>query len=233
VYRKGFTGEVAGFQTMFTNQLPAMTVGTRVASATSVTNQASNPGVTYASVAISGAPGQFMTSTIAIDGQSGSVTLVDGEVFTIAGVYAYDNRSKKQLSHLQQFRVIGGYTASSGAWAAVRIFPAIIESGAYQTVVNTNGSWDGLAVTHLGAASATLHPRFVANKDAIIVSTADLIVPKTGSSRRQSLTDIPVSVRLWEHSDFDTGEHSVRFDVAIEANVAANGRQKIIRINGS
>jgi len=189
--------------------------------------------VTYASVAISGAQGQYMTSTINLDGQAGSVTLVDGEVFTIAGVFAYDSRAKKQLEHLQQFRVVGNFTAAAGAWTNVRIFPAIITTGIYQTVVNTNANFDNLSVTHIGAAGTATMPRFMANKDAIIVATADLIMPATGTASRKALTKVPLSVRMWQDSVFATGEHRIRFDVALEANVAANGRRRITRLNGA
>lgn len=234
VYRQGFTGNVAGIPTLFTQQLPALTVGSRVATATSVTNYSTgSPEVDYEDVAISPAPGQFKTSTINFDGQTGAVTLKDGEVFTIAGVYAYDSRAKKQLDHLQQFRVIGDFTAASGAFSNVRIFPAIITSGPYQTVVNTNSGWDGLAITHIGAASSTLHPRFVANKDAILIHTADLIIPATGKAMRKALTKVPVSVRMWHDSVFATGEHRVRFDIALEANVAADARTRLVRVNGA
>lgn len=231
-YRQGFAGSVAGIPTLFTQQLPALTVGTRVATGITLTNGAS-PQVTYASVAISPAVGQYLTSTINLDGQTGSVTLKDGEVFTIAGVYAYDARAKKTLSYLQQFRVIGDYTASSGAFANVRIHPAIITTGPHQTVVNTNADFDNRAVTHLGAAGATLQPRFISNKDAIVVNTADLIMPATGTASRKSLTKVPVSVRMWQDSVFATGEHRIRFDVALEANVRAGGRRQMVRINGS
>lgn len=235
VYRNGFTGNIAGIPTMFTQQLQPLTVGTRVATATTLTNQPSSPAVTYASVMISGAPGQYLTSTINLDGQSGSVTLVDGEVFTIAGIFAWDARAKKRLPHLQQFRVIGNHTAASGAFTGVRIFPAIIESGVYQTISNANAgnTYDNLAVTHWGAASTATTPRFLANKGAIVVHTADLITPATGMSQRKSLTKIPVSVRMWQDSVFATGQHRVRFDVALEANVAADGRRRIIRLNGA
>ena len=239
-YREGFTGKVAGIPTMFTQQLPAITVGSRVAAATSLTN--GTAAVAYADVAISAAPGQYMTQLINIDGQSGAVTLREGETFTIAGVYAYDNRAKKRLSHLQQFRVVGGtgsdgvnagvYTATAGAFTNVRIFPAIIASGPNKTVDYT-GSLDNLAITHLGAANAVLHPRALLQKSAIQVNTADLIMPATGTASRKSLTKVPVSVRMWQDSVFATGEHRVRFDVCLTANVAANGRQKIVRINGS
>lgn len=232
MYRQGFKGQVAGIPTLFTQQLPAMTVGSRVASATTLTNQPASPAVTYASVCVSGAPGQYLTSTINLDGQSGSVTLVDGEVFTISGVYAYDNRAKKQQSYLQMFRVIGSFTAASGAFSNVRIFPAIITSGPFQTVVNTNADFDNRAVTHLGAASATLHPRFLANKASIVVNTADLIMPATGEGARKSLTKVPMSVRMWKNSDFNTGAHSIRFDVALKADVMAKGRSRVVRING-
>lgn len=235
IYRNGFSGSIAGMSTLFTQQLPTLTVGTRVASGTSLTNYSSGTfDNTYESVAISPAPGQFKTGLLNFDGQSGAVTVKDGEVFTIAGVYAYDNRAKKQLGHLQQFRVIGNYTATSGAFTNVRYFPAIILTGPYQTVVNTNGATvDGLAVTHLGAASAALQPRFVANKDAILVHTADLIMPATGKAMRKALTKVPVSVRMWQDSVFATGEHRIRFDVALEANVSADARTRLVRINGT
>lgn len=235
VYRNGFSGNVAGIPTMFTQQLQPLVVGTRVASATTLTNQPTSPAVTYASVCVSGAPGQYLTSTINLDGQSGSVTLKDGEVFTIAGVYAYDNRAKKQLEHLQQFRVIGDYTASTGAFSNVRIFPAIITSGPFQTIVNTNagGTFDNLAVTHIGAAGAATMPRFLANKSSTVVHTADLIMPATGTAQRKALTKVPLSVRMWQDSVFATGEHRIRFDVALEANVAADGRRRIVRVNGA
>ena len=230
-YRSGFDGEVAGIPTVFTQQLPTLTVGSRVATATSLTN--GTTATTYAAVAISGAPGQYMSQTINIDGQAGEVTLKDGEVFTIAGVYAYDNRAKKQLGHLQQFRVIGDHTAVLGAFTGVRIYPAIITSGVYQTVVNTNGSLDNLAITHLGAANATLAPRVIANRNAVVVNTADLIMPATGTAQRKSLSQIPMSVRMWQDSNFSTGEHRIRFDVALQANVRAGGRRRSVRINGA
>lgn len=232
IYRSGWEGQIAGMPTLFTQQLPALTVGTRVATATTLTDYGSGtPAVTYESVAISPAPGQYMTSTINLKGQSGTKTLVDGETFTVAGVYSYDNRAKKMLGHLQQFRVIGGFSSASGAFTAVRIFPAWIVTGPFQTVVNTNAGVDGLAVTHLGAASATLHPRFLADKSAIVVNTADLIMPATGIGSRKSLTKVPLSVRMWQNSDFATGAHSVRFDIAVEANVV--DRRRLVRINGS
>lgn len=228
VYRSGWSGNVAGIPTMFTQQLPALTVGTRLETSALTAGTADSAG-DYEDYAISGAPGQFMTQILNMDIGSGTETVVDGETFTIAGVFAYDNRAKKTLNHLQEFRIVGNFTATGGA-VAPRVFPAIITSGPYRTV--SAAPANTAAVTFKGAPSAVLQPRFIANKQAIVVSTADLIIPATGKAMRKSLTKLPLSVRMWQDSVFATGEHRVRFDVAIEANVAANGRRRLVRING-
>ena len=235
-YRQGFSGSVAGFDTMFTQQLPTLITGTRTNGAVNGAAQGSN----YAAVSISGAPGQYMTQTIAADGFGANATIKDGEVFTIDGVFAYDNRLKASLGRLQEFRVIGDQTASAGgAIAAMRIFPAIIVPAAGTTGNNAVNSAhatvtavpaDNAVITWKGAASTAIKPRLLMNKAAIICNTADLVMPSTGTARRQSLSKLPLSVRMWKDSVFATGEHRVRFDVAINANVV--DRRRIVRING-
>lgn len=228
VYREGWQGKIAGIPTTFTQQLPSFTVGTR-AQTSALTAGTAESATTYASVCISGAPGQFMTQLLTIDIGLGTETVLDGEVFTIAGVFAYDNRAKKALNHLQQFRVVGNATAVGGV-ASVRVYPALITSGPFQTIAQAPANT--AQVNFVGAPSATLQPRFIANKNAVVVNTADLIMPATGTASRVSLTKIPLSVRMWQDSSFATGEHRVRFDVAIKANTAAHGRRRVVRING-
>lgn len=228
VYREGWQGKIAGIPTTFTQQLPSLTTGTRDTVSALTAGTADSAGA-YTDYCISPAAGQFLTQVLNMDIGSGSETLVDGETFTIAGVYAWDNRAKKQLKHLQEFRVVGNYTASTGA-VAPRVYPAIITSGPFQTVGQAAGNT--AAVTFKGAAGETLQPRFIADKAATVVSCADLIMPATGTARRQSLTKLPISVRMWQDSTFATGEHNVRFDIALEANTAAHGRRRTVRING-
>jgi hypothetical protein len=235
VFRNGFQGSVAGIPTLFTQQTPTLTTGTHGTS--SVNGAAQN--VDYANVAISSAPGNYMSQTINLTIGSGTETITDGEVFTIAGVNAYDNRLQASLGRLQQFRVIGNYTATGGAVANVRIFPAIIVPGsgsggninvnsAHATV--TAAPANSAVVTWITPASSTLKPRAILTKDAIVVSTADLIMPATGIGSRKSLTKVPLSVRMWQNSVFNTGEHQVRFDVALAANVV--DRRRLCRMNG-
>jgi hypothetical protein len=235
VYRSGWEGSIAGIPTLFTQQLGPITAGSHGSSTVAGASQ----NVDYKDVAISPAPGQYMTQLLDIDIGSGTETINDGEVFTIDGVYAYDNRRQTPLSHLQQFRVIGDYTATGGL-VTIRIFPAIIvpvSSPANNTErVNTahatvSAAPSGSAtITWTMTASTTVVPRAILNKNAIVVNTADLIMPATGIGARKSLTKLPLSVRMWQNSVFNTGEHQVRFDVALTPNV--RDRRRIVRING-
>ena len=241
IYRAGFTGEVAGIPTMFTQQLPTLTVGTRAASGANVKMNAAAQNTNYRQVAVSGAPGQYMTQTINITvSAAGTETVVDGEVFTIAGVNAWDNRLGASLARPQQFRVIGNYTAVAGAITAMRIFPAIIVPGsgsggdinvntAHATVDSVPGA--AALITFLGTASTAYKPRAVIQKEAIVVNTANLVMPATGIGTMKQLTKVPLSVRMWQNSNFNTGQHDVRFDVVLTANV--RDRRRIVRLNGS
>lgn len=237
VYRSGWTGEIAGIPTLFTQQLPTLTTGTR--NATAAVNGA-NQNVNYKAVAISPAPGQYMTQTLIVNGLGANATIKDGEVFNIAGVFAYDNRLGASLARLQDFRVVGDFTADGTGAATIRIFPAIIVPAAGTTgdnAVNTANATVTAApaaaavITFKGAANTAVKPRLLMNKSAIIVNTADLIMPATGQASRKSLTQVPLSVRMWQDSVFATGEHRIRFDVALTANVV--DRRRLMRINGS
>lgn len=229
-FRKGFTGEVGGVPTMFTQQLSNITPGTRTNGAVNGANQNTD----YSAVAVSGSPGQYLTDTIAADGFGANGTIKDGEVFTIAGVYAWDNRLQQAQSHLQQFRVVGDHTADGlGAVASLRIFPAIIIGDsdvniAHRTVDSAPA--DNAVITWRGTASTAYKPRIMLQKGLIQVNTADLVTPNSDTSMRKQLTKVPLSVRMWQHSDFDTGAHSIRFDVALTANV--RDRRRGVRVNG-
>jgi hypothetical protein len=117
---------------------------------------------------------------------------LDGEVFTIANVFAYDNRLQASLApRLQQFRVIGDTVADGAGAATVRIFPAIIvpATGGGSTA-NVNSAHatvsavpaNSAVVTFSGAASTAARPRILLKKDMIQVNTADLILPATGTA---------------------------------------------------
>lgn len=239
-YRKGFSGELNGIRTMFTNQLPTLTVGTRVATAEATVNGA-NQNVNYADVAKAGTVnGRHMVQNLVLN-NAGVKTYKAGEVFTLPGVFAYDNRKQGPVTpaRLQQFTVVEDATAVAGA-VTLKVFPAMIVPGsgagdninintAHATV--TAAPADAAVLTFLGAANATLSPRLLIQKQAVVVNTVPLILPASDTSMRKRLSKLPLTVRMWQHSDFFTGAHGVRFDVALNANIRE--RMRTCRVNGS
>lgn len=238
--REGFNGNLDGVPTMFTQQLATLTTGTRTNGAVNGANQ----NVNYRAVAVSPAQGQYMTQTISVDGVGANATIEAGAVFTIAGVFAWDNRKAAPVSpaRLQQFTVVEAATATAGgAVAALRIFPAIIvpatggdaqiqgENSAHGTV--TAAPADNAVITFVGAASTAFTPRLLIQKQAIRVNTARLPTPNgVGLVARRQLRGVPISVRMWEWSEPRTGFHGVRFDTALTVNV--HDRLRIVRLNG-
>lgn len=228
-FRKGFEGEIGGIPTMFTQQLSMITPGTRTNGAVAGAGQ----NVSYASVCNSAVNGQYLTQTLNLSGVGNNATIADGEIFTIAGVNAWDPRKQQTTGNLQQFRVVGAVTASGTGTATVRIFPAIIigdtnNNSAHRTVDTAPANL--AVVTFRGTASTAYKPRIICQKQAAVISTADLITPASDTAKRQALTKVPMSVRMWRHSDFNTGAHSIRFDCALTFNV--RDRRRIVRVNG-
>jgi hypothetical protein len=103
-------------------------------------------------------------------------------------------------------------------------------NSAHRTV-NCRSGERGCAVTFRGTASTAYKPRVLIQKQAITINTADLITPMTDTAKRVALTKVPMSVRMWQHSDFNTGNHSIRFDCALTANI--RDRRRIVRLNGA
>lgn len=241
-YRRGFSGEVNGTRTMFTNQLPVLTVGTRAATGAGAINGA-NQNVNYADVAKAGTTnGRHLTQNLLVDGFAVGATVKQGEVFTIPGVFAYDNRKQAPVTpaRLQQFTVVADAVMDGTGAGTLIIFPAMVVPGsgagdnvnintAHATV--TAAPADGALLTFMGAANATLSPRVILQKQAVVVNTVPLILPASDTAMRRRLSKIPLTVRMWQHSDFFTGAHGVRFDVALNANIRE--RLRIARVNGS
>jgi hypothetical protein len=241
-YREGFSGKLNGTRTMFTNQLPVLTVGTRAATGAGVVAGAAQ-NKDYATVAKAGASnGLRLTQNLAVSTFAAGATVKQGEVFTIPGVFAYDNRKQSPVTpaRLQQFTVVADAVMDGAGAGTLVIFPAMVVpgSGAGDNInINTahatvTAAPANLAVlTFMGAANATLSPRLLLQKQSINVNTVPLIMPASGTAMRRRLSKVPISVRMWQHSDFYTGAHGVRFDVALNANI--RDRLRISRVNGS
>lgn len=186
-YRSGDLGELGGIATMMSQVVPAHTVGT--ATGTPAVNGASQ-NVTYDTAK------NTWTQTLATDGWTNSVTGIvkAGDVFTIAGVYMVNAKTKASTGILQQFVVTAD--ANSGAStgpASLTIAPPIITSGAHQTV-NAAPADDAL-ITVVGTGGTAYRQNMAFHKNAMALAIVPMEMPAAAyGGTRQSYKNI--SVRL-------------------------------------
>lgn len=202
-----------------TQTIPSLTTGTRTNGAVNGASQ----GVTYLSVK------STYQQTLNIDGVGASATVKQGEVFTIAGVYAVNPRTKAALPYLQQFTTLEDRTASSGAIANLQISPPIIASGAFQNV--SAAPADDAVLTWLGSASTTYRPSAAFHKTAIKLVSAKLIRPYSGEADFAHDPETGITVRYWRYSNGDADTHNHRWDVMF-GTVNAD-RRLGVRLSGS
>lgn len=128
-----------------------------------------------------------------------------GMVFTFASSYAVHPETKAQYSHLQQFVVLDGSTATT-----VLFSPAIYSSGPRQNVnvmPNTSST-----LTFIGAASTSYVQSVMYHKDAFAFVTAELPL-MGGAEKCVRQTYDGISLRVWQDPDIRNDELLTRIDI--------------------
>lgn len=137
-------------------------------------------------------------TTIAVDGGNAAETLVRGDVFTIAGV-------KTAKGVLIPFVVLGNYAATSGAIAAVNIYPALPANVAHNA-----------AITVVAPGSGTNYAISMAfHRDAFMFAARSLQTEQSENSTISvaidPVTGIPLRLETWR--DPVRSRRIWRFDV--------------------
>lgn len=153
-------------------------------------------------------------TTLSIDGLSGAtVTITEGEVFTIAGCYAVNDETKASLPYLKQFVVTATSTGSGSAITNLPISPTIYgpTSGALQNVSALPVSGDDLVF--YGTTTSTVYPQNLAfHRDAFTFVTADLTMPRAAQMASRKVMD-GISMRVWQGDDIINDQFPCRVDV--------------------
>jgi hypothetical protein len=209
-----------------TQQVPSLTTGTRTqgdGSSTGAQINAASQNVNYRSVK------DTMTQTFLADTFGNSKTIKLGEVFTIAGVYAWDWRANQVLPYLQQFTVTADATTDVFAGTvSLTISPPIIVQGSNDgTSTDTNTAFatvdtipaDDAKLTFVGTLSTAFRVKAAWQKRAIALVSARLHMPFTGVASFATDPDTGISIRYWRGSDISTGAHVHRWDMIYGASV--------------
>ena len=182
-----------------------------IAMSQSIVNHTTGTRSTSDTILVNGAISTQGASTIAIDGGTGSATIKQGDVFTIANVYSVNPQTRQSTGSLQQFVATADATASSGAWATVSISPAIYTPTNALATVDSFPA-DNAAVTFLGSASTQYPQNLVYQKDAIAFATADLLLPQ-GVDMASRQVHNGISLRIVRQYDINNDRMPCRIDV--------------------
>ena len=160
------------------------------------------------------ATGWAQTSTITMVASSG-LTLVQGDVVQIAGVYAVNpqNRSAYGSGKLRNFVVTATTAVASGGGTAVTVSPAIITGGQFQNVVVTATSSTAV-VTPFNNTGVTSPQNIIMHRNAFTLATADLEVPDgVHFAGRASDKDLGLSIRVVRQYTINNDSIPTRLDV--------------------
>lgn len=153
-------------------------------------------------------------TTLSIDGLSGAtVTITQGEVFTIANCNQVNMETKQSLGILQQFTVTASRTGAGSAITNLPISPTIYgpTSGGRQNVSALPVSGDDLVF--YGTTASTVYPQNLAfHRDAFVFATADLPMPRAAQMASRQVLD-GISMRIWQGDDIVNDAFPVRCDV--------------------
>jgi len=195
---------VGGVDLYETQNVRTHTVGTKAG--TPLINGGSQA-TTYA------ASGANNAQSLITDGwTASSAILKQGDVFTIAGVFAVNPVSKDVLPYLQQFVVNADISADGSGNATLNVSPAIITTGAYQTV--SAGPADNAAITVLGTAATNYPQNLVFHKNAFALVMVPMEMPAgVPSDLVGRETYKGISVRLVPYYDGANDLSNWRLDV--------------------
>jgi hypothetical protein len=141
-----------------------------------------------------------------------TVALKQGDVFTIAGVYAVNPVSGQSTGALRQFVVTADASAAATATSAIvtaHIDPQIINTGPYKTVDTTPAA--GAAVTIVGTQNEPYPVNLAFHKNAFALVMVPLVTPKNvwGSTA----VDSGYSIRVLKAYSIDLDDEVCRLDV--------------------
>lgn len=169
--RDGFLGTLGNVDTYETAALPTHTVGP-LGGTPAVNGAAQN--VTYASLT-NGA--NVWTQSLITNGWTAAAAnrLKAGDVFTIAGVFMVNPKTRSNTNILQQFVVIADAASDGAGNLTATISPPIIVSGPHQTVNAAPGAT--AAITVLGTAATGYRQNLVYHKNAFALACVPMIIP--------------------------------------------------------
>ena len=206
-YEKGMMGtDSAGMRWKMDQNVVSQTFGS-YATATLSTNTATFTG--------SLTSGWASSSTITISAASAAAPIKQGDVITIANVYAVNpqNRQPYGTNRLRNFVVTSDVTISSGGSASVTVSPAIITAGQFQNV-SVSATSSSAVVTPFNNTGTVSPQNIILHRNAETLACADLELPAgVVFAGRASDKELGLSIRVVRQYTINNDSVPCRLDV--------------------
>lgn len=135
---------------------------------------------------------------------TGSGTLLEGDLFTFASVYSVNPVSRESTGNLKTFTVV---STTGGATVTNIVFePPIITEGAYKNVTNAPADGDDLVLTATHQANLGFH------RNAFGLVVVPLEMPDGAAFKARQTAD-NLSIRVLKSYDIDEDEDIIRIDI--------------------
>ena len=194
-YKEGYITRNGGFDYYENQRIYQMVNGSDVTGSTDASAAVTDGGNTI-----------DMHTLVAISAQT------NGEVFTVAGVYACHPETKASLGYLQQFTIIGSSSNNT------LVSPTIYLTGANQNVCSSAGAqlattaFNAQTVTFVGSASTSYDQHLAYYKEAFAFVTADLELPNGVHFAAREQMD-GLSIRVVRQYDINNDNIPARLDI--------------------
>lgn len=188
-YESGVMEAMTGFNFEMDQAIPTITAGAR---STAYTTGA-------------GTPTTSGTNTMTMI--TGTGAMVVGDQFTVAGVFEVNPDTKVSTGTLKVFTVA---TANAGGSQTVVLSQTIYSTGPYQNVSIAIPA--STAVTFIGTLSTAYGRNLAFHRDATVLATADLELPKGVDMASRANMD-GLSLRFVRQYDATTDNFLARFDI--------------------
>jgi len=156
------------------------------------------------------------TSTITLT-NSQTLTLQQGDVFTIANVYAVNPQNRQSYGKLRNFVVTQAVTGTAGT-ISVTVSPAIITAGQFQNVVvaatSATATVTPFSIAGTTATAVSSPQNIVMHRNAFTLATADLEMPEgVHFAGRAASKESGLSVRIVRQYTINNDAIPTRMDV--------------------
>jgi len=159
--------------------------------------------------------GYASTSTIALTATTATASLKQGDVITIAGVFAVNpqNRQAYGSNRLRNFVVTAPVTVATSGTTSVTVSPAVITAGQFQNV-NLATTSATAVVTPFNNTGTVSPQNIVMHKNAFTLACADLELPDgVHFAGRASDKELGLSMRVVRQYTINNDSIPTRVDV--------------------